>query len=138
MRLPKVKNKNPAPVQVTVNDIIPNAGPARQLVRQVAPAAGGVQGPRSAPPVRQVLVLKDRPPKPSTRRFLPALRLRRRGDWPQRRLLCIAVHKEDASRCPMARLPQGFLKDFLDKVFSFLSAGPSGATTHPSGRLAGR
>ncbi|CAL1167781.1 unnamed protein product [Cladocopium goreaui] len=70
------------------------------------------------------LVFKHRPWGPSTALLRSGpraqLRVRPKGDWAQRRLLCIAVCKGDANACPMAKLPQGFLPYFVNHVFSFL------------------
>ncbi|CAE7267736.1 nipblb [Symbiodinium natans] len=148
MRLPKVKNKHTAAVQVSVNDLVPSGvlPPGPQKIPaglDQAPTAQSsaisdareeelalvefhreqeeVHSTCKARGDRQQMVFKvpRRSVNPKVRAGLHV----RRSDWSKRRLLCIALCKEDASRCPLAKLPQGFLRAFVNYVFSFLADG---------------
>ncbi|CAK9061780.1 Nipped-B-like protein B [Durusdinium trenchii] len=146
MRLPKVKNKYPAPVQVTVDDIVRSAEGGTRNVGPRALPATTCRGYKGEPPAgtevteaaevpgqsekgsEPRLVFKHRPFGPSTELLRAGvraqLRVRPKGDWAYRRLLCIGVCKENVGTRPMAKLPQGFLRYFVDYVFSFLVRQP--------------
>eukprot|EP00933_Yihiella_yeosuensis_P038733 TRINITY_DN32673_c0_g1_i1.p1 TRINITY_DN32673_c0_g1~~TRINITY_DN32673_c0_g1_i1.p1 ORF type:complete len:157 (+),score=30.16 TRINITY_DN32673_c0_g1_i1:85-555(+) len=153
-KLPKVKNKHPAPNQISVNDLVPQFGGEAARRRQLLhEAASSVSQPHASsfgpqlskqdqeeeatamasfriaksslqkPSVPQVILKKARiEPSSKLLRQGPraVFRVRPRGDWPIRRLCCIAIYKETPETCPMARLPQGFMRDFVNTVFSFL------------------
>ncbi|CAE8649894.1 unnamed protein product [Polarella glacialis] len=156
MRLPQAKNKYPASVQVTVDDITGASrgrGPRLQgggsngdieSEEDVLSLAGALEnfrraralealGPETSvssrlrqrsPPQR--LALKKARVGPSSEllrsgpRAVLRFKLKPRSEWAQRRLCCIALCKEEPQSCPMARLPQGFLREFVEAVFSFL------------------
>mmetsp|Transcript_21547 Transcript_21547/g.50153 ORF Transcript_21547/g.50153 Transcript_21547/m.50153 type:complete len:146 (+) Transcript_21547:35-472(+) len=144
MKVPKVKNKSPAPAQVSVLNLLPAghaaaAGALRPgLTSAVAPlskmeekqARLEFQAERQKVLLRGTtsadqLVFKKRRTLGSPGQVGPRAALRfRPSDWSKRRLLCIAVCKGDARTCPLAKLPQGFLRHFLDNVFSFLAPRP--------------
>mmetsp|Transcript_7204 Transcript_7204/g.15482 ORF Transcript_7204/g.15482 Transcript_7204/m.15482 type:complete len:143 (-) Transcript_7204:233-661(-) len=140
MRLPRVKNKHSASVQVSVEDLIPgpplNLSGRRSSTSEIGPSKleaaeealalqefkreRQAQSTHSAPePTRIVFKTRTRSMNLGARATLRV----RRSDWAKRRLLCIAICKEDACHCPMAKLPQGFLRFFVDHVFSFLADG---------------
>mmetsp|Transcript_62883 Transcript_62883/g.149915 ORF Transcript_62883/g.149915 Transcript_62883/m.149915 type:complete len:164 (+) Transcript_62883:63-554(+) len=48
------------------------------------------------------------------------LRPRKGRDWMRRRLLHLALRKEDPDTCPMARIRRGFGSAFVPYVFAFL------------------
>ncbi|CAE7215954.1 nipblb [Symbiodinium necroappetens] len=138
MRLPKVKNKHTATVQVSAEDLIPGPplslsgersaaseiGPSKLEAAEEALALQEFKRERqevksASEPTRIVFKTRARSMNLGVRATLRV----RRSDWAKRRLLCIAICKEDACHCPLAKLPQGFLRFFVDHVFSFLADG---------------
>merc|ERR1719213_283172 len=149
-RLPKVKNKNAAQPwdQVTSQSLVAGlaSGPGTQhspglpCFRQAMPSSlqnglpdfsasdraefAAARSALKAQPAASngcKLVRRHKDKKSTLSKGPPVpWRVRRKSLWPQKRLFCTAMSKENPNTCPMARLPQGMTRSFVDAVFSFL------------------